>query len=137
MFRVFPHNLCARQRCRAGRCQPNAKQRWAVTQSMNQFSVFVIRGHFHLHREERHPPFVRITRSRLDCWLEHPPRQPLRQDGGQRRGRAPERPIPSGLDGCSALTAARNLQGLGDNGAVREKPGQRDKRAYSVQLLGR
>lgn len=83
-----------------------------------------------------HPP-VRVTRSRRDCWLEHPPRQPLRQDEGQRRGRAPERPIPSGVEGCSTLTAARNLQGLRDKGAVREKPGQRDKRAYSVPLLGR
>lgn len=82
-------------------------------------------------------PSVRVTCSRRDRWLEHPPRQPLRQDEGQRRGRAPERPIPSGVDGCSTLTAARNLQGLRDKGAVREKPGQRDKRAYSVQLLGR
>lgn len=42
-----------------------------------------------------------------------------------------------GVDGCNALTAARNLRGLRDKGAVREKPGRRDKGAYSVQLPGR
>lgn len=51
-------------------------------------------------------------------------------------------PSPAaGVDGCSTLasgsTAARSLQGLRDKGAAREKPDQRDKRAYSVQLLGR
>lgn len=50
-------------------------------------------------------------------------------------------PSPAGVDGGSTLMrglmAARRLQGLRDKGAAREKPDQRDKRAYSLQLLGR
>lgn len=89
--------------------------------------------HFHLHRGERHPPpRGKPGADSIAGWSILPNR-----DGGQRRGRALERSIPSGVDGCSTLTAACNLQGLRDKGAVREKPGQRDKRAYSVQLLGR